>query len=102
MKKFSCHEKLFLTLYSIFYIIYLFVRAIKRVCLPNIILNEDVIQELIQHKSKPNLIAKEIIKIITNDNYQKSMIAKLQEVCDTFSDKNAPLIVAQKIAEELS
>lgn len=86
----------------LFYIIYLFVRAINRVCLPNIILNEDIIQELIQHKSRPNLIANEIIKIMTNNEYKTNMINKLQEVCDNFSDKNAPLIVAQKIVEELS
>ena len=86
----------------IFYFIYLVVRAIKRVCLPNIILDEDVIQELIQHKSNPNLIAKEIIKIHKNENYRNFMVKKLENMCEHFSDKNAPQIVAQRIIEELS
>lgn len=86
----------------LFYFIYLLVRAIKRVCLPNIILDEDIIQELIQHKSTPKLISQEIIKIHKNEEYRNFMINKLNTMANNFSDKNAPMIVAQRIVEELS
>ena len=42
------------------YFIYLLVRCIKRVSLPNIILDKDVIPELIQLKAKPDIIADNI------------------------------------------
>ena len=45
------------------YLVYLAVRSIKRVCLPNIILNKDVVPELLQFRAKPKIIAEYIIII---------------------------------------
>ena len=42
-----------------------------------IIMNEDIIQELIQHKAAPKLISNEIIKIISDNNYRTEMINKM-------------------------
>lgn len=86
----------------LFYIVYLIVREIKRVCLPNIIMDEDIIQELIQHKATPKLISNEVIKILSDSSYRTEMVNKLTDMSNHFSNKNAPEIVAQRIIEELS
>lgn len=62
------------------YFVYLTVRSIKRVCLPNIILNKDVVPELLQLKATPRIISKHINKILNDGEYRNNMIKNLQEV----------------------
>lgn len=62
------------------YCIYMLVRCIKRVSLPNIILDEDIVPELLQRKAKPEIIAENILKIISDDDYRENMINSLKNV----------------------
>ena len=46
------------------YIVYRLVRCIKRVCLPNIIMDEDIVPELIQKHATPENVSRNILYIL--------------------------------------
>ena len=56
------------------FLVYRLVRCIKRVCLPNIILDKDVIPEILQYDAKPDVISSNILKILNNKEYRNDMI----------------------------
>ncbi len=86
---------------QLFYYIYLLVRCIKRVCLPNIILDEDIVPELVQNKAKSDIIANELCKIFEDKNYKEEFVNKLQHVVTSLtmgnSAENAAKIIIQNI-----
>ena len=82
----------------ILYMIYLLVRCIKRVSLPNIIMNEDIVPELIQLKANPHIIAENIIKLTNNEECRNKMIESLKNVkqklqLSAAAEKTAQIIV---------
>lgn len=79
------------------YCIYLAVRCISRVSLPNIIANKDIVPELIQSKAKPDLIAYNIEKLLYDAEYREENIKALGEVKELLSDKNSSIEAAQEI-----
>ena len=81
----------------LFYLIYLLVRCIKRVSLPNIITNQDIIPELIQWKSNPDTIAYNLEKLLYDDIYRSENIAELGKVQEKLSQKYSALEVAKQI-----
>ena len=80
------------------YWIYLLVRCIKHVSLPNIIMRKDIIKELIQHDSTANGVADETIKILTEDVYRNKMITELTQVENAISDLAPAVVVAERLA----
>ena len=86
---------------QILYWIYLLVRCIKRVSLPNIILNKEIFPELVQNKAKPDVIAENITKIIEDDHYRENMKDELRNVKKFLTDKNSALETARIIAFEM-
>ena len=85
----------------ILYLIYLFVRCIDKVSLPNIILQKEVVAELIQHKCKPQIIANEIISLLKDKNKRSEMINKLTELENKLSEKQTSDEVAKIINNAL-
>lgn len=85
----------------IFYLIYLLVRCIKMVSLPNIISKKIIVPEIIQAKVKPEVISYEIEKILFDDNYRTNYINSLKEIKNLLSDKVSSKEAAQEIAKEL-
>ena len=83
----------------LFYLIYLLVRCIKMVSLPNIILNKTIIQELIQNKCNKKQIANEILKILNDDTYRQKMISNLSCLKNMLSNKNSSYETAKSINE---
>lgn len=79
------------------YLIYLLVRCIDKVSLPNIILNKNIVPELIQDKAKPDIIAYEIEKLLYNEDDRSENINALGEVKNLLSDKTSCYEVAQNI-----
>lgn len=79
------------------YLIYLVVRCIKRVSLPNIITNKDIVPELIQKNAKPDLIAYNIEKLLYDKEYREKYIKELGEVDKLLSDKVSSYNAAQEI-----
>ena len=74
---------------ELFYLIYLLVRCITRVSLPNIITDSDIVPELIQGKAKPEIIAKHIEELISDENKAKEMKNNLRNVKHFLTDKNS-------------
>lgn len=85
----------------LFYFIYLLVRCIKMVSLPNIISGKVIVPELIQGKATVKNVSGEIEKILYDDNYRKNYINELDGVRDKLSDKYSACEVARVITENI-
>ena len=85
----------------LFYLIYLIVRCVKRVSLPNIIMDKTIVPELIQGKATVKDITSEIEKILYDEEYRHNYINQLGEVKSKLSDKYSAQEVANVICEEL-
>ena len=86
---------------EIFYWIYLLVRCIKRVSLPNIIANKYIVPELIQHKATCENVVSNIEKLLYNPDLRFEHIKDLGAVKELLSDKNSSIEVAKVIDTEL-
>lgn len=83
------------------YFIYKLVRCINRVCLPNIIMDKDIVPELLQADSNPNVISASILKILDDENYRQCMIEDLLKVREILSEHESSKEVAAIINTEL-
>ena len=79
------------------YLIYLLVRCIKNVSLPNIISGKNIVPELIQKKFNIDNICYETEKILYDKNYRDNMITSLLETKSILSDKYSANEVAKCI-----
>lgn len=86
---------------QLFYWIYLLVRCIKMVSLPNIIANRIIVPELIQQKATSANITMEIEGLLYNSERRTQNIQDLGEVKKLLSNKNSALEVAKVIDMEL-
>ena len=82
----------------LFYLIYLLVRCIKRVSLPNIISNKLIVPEIIENDVKVNKIAYEIEKLLYDKEYREQNIKDLGEVKSLLSDKISAIEAAKEIS----
>lgn len=71
----------------LFYFIYLLVRCIKRVSLPNIIADKLIVPEIIQGNVNVQKISYEIEKLLYDTKYRENNIKELGEVKALLSDK---------------
>lgn len=85
----------------LFYFIYLAVRCIDKVSLPNIIANKNIVPELLQGNAKPDLIAYNIEKLLYNEDDREANIKALSEVKSLLSDKNSSFEAAQEIKKQI-
>ncbi len=85
----------------ILYFIYRLVRCINRVCLPNIIMDKDIVPELLQADADKNKIADCIDKILNNEKYKFEMINSLKNVKQNLSYECAFQKTAQIIANSI-
>ncbi|MBR1680308.1 lipid-A-disaccharide synthase [bacterium] len=85
----------------LFYLIYLLVRCINRVSLPNIIANKDIVPEIIEMQARPDFIAYNIEKLIYDEKVRNEQIEGLKSVKALLSDKNSSLEVAICIKNQL-
>lgn len=86
---------------EILYLIYLFVRCINRVSLPNIITNHDIVPELIQHKAKAEIIAKHITELLSDTEKYNKMKTELKTVRHFLTDKNSAEETAKIILQNI-
>ena len=86
----------------LFYLIYLIVRCIDRVSLPNIIASKDIVPEILETQVRPDFIAYNIEKLIYDEEVREKHIEDLKSVKALLSDKNSSMEVAKRINEELS
>ena len=85
----------------LFYFIYLIVRCIKRVSLPNIIADKSIVPEIIQGDVNVNKISYEIEKLLFDNTYRANNISELGKVRSLLSDKNSSNEVAKIISNTL-
>ena len=83
------------------YFVYLTVRSIKRVCLPNIIMNKDIVPELLQLQAKPKIIAENINKILNDAEYRSKMIKDLESVKQKLQISAAAKKTAEVIVNDI-
>ena len=85
----------------LFWFIYLLVRCINRVCLPNIIMDMDIVPEILELQAKPDFIAYNIEKLLYDEDARNKQIEGLKSVREKLSDKNSSYEVAKEIHREL-
>lgn len=83
------------------YLIYLIVRCIKNVSLPNIITNREIVPELIQGKFNIDNICYETEKLLYDKTYREKTISELNNVQACLTDKYSAQEVANCILEVL-
>lgn len=86
---------------KLFYWIYLLVRCIKKVSLPNIIAGESIVPELLMKDANPANITFEIEDLLYNQVKREETINELGKVREMLSNKNSALEVAKIIDMEL-
>lgn len=86
----------------LFYLIYLLVRCINMVSLPNIISGKFIVPELIEHKATVQNVSYNIEKLLYNADFRQAQIDGLSGVKTLLSDKVSSQEVADVIAEELT
>lgn len=84
-----------------FYLIYLLVRCIKMVSLPNIIAGKIIVPEIIQGNVTVEKISYEIERFLYDENYRKENINELSKVKDKLSDKVSSAEAAEEIKRAL-
>ena len=84
-----------------FYLVYLLVRCIKRVSLPNIIADKEIVKELIQHKLSVKNIFDETEKLLFNKIYREIHVSELGKIKAMLSDKVSSEEVAKIIVKNL-
>ena len=82
----------------LFYFIYLMVRCIKKVSLPNIIADKSIVPEIIQGNVNVHKISYEIEKLLYDNEYREQNTKDLREVKNLLSEK----ISSQEAAKEIS
>lgn len=85
----------------LFYFIYLIVRCIKMVSLPNIISGKIIVPEIIQGAVSSENITYNIEKILFDTEYRNEYISQLQGVKTLLSDKISSKEVANELLREL-
>lgn len=85
----------------ILYLIYLLVRCIKNVSLPNIITGVNYVPELVQHKFSVDNICYEIERLLYDKSYRQNTVEGLGKVKNLLSDKYSAQEVAECILDEL-
>ena len=85
----------------LFYLIYLIVRCIKRVSLPNIIADKSIVPEIIQGDVNVSKISYEIEKLLYDNDYRRQNIKDLGDVKALLSDKISSVEVAKVIDSSL-
>ncbi len=85
----------------VFYFIYLLVRCIKMVSLPNIISGKVIVPEIIQKDVNVQNITYEIEKILYDNDYRQNYINGLKQVSSLLSDKVSSTEAALEITGEL-
>lgn len=86
----------------LFYLIYLLVRCINKVSLPNIIADKMIVPEIIEHRVNVENISYEIEKLLYDEPYRENTIKQLGNVKALLSDKVSSKEAAEEILKALN
>ena len=91
----ALHKKPMIIIYKgswISYFIWKMVRLIPHVSLPNILLNENFVPEMLQHRATPNLLSEKVCKIINDKKYSKKLESKFNRLHKDLKKNTSTLI----------
>ena len=74
------------------YFIWKMVRLIPHVSLPNILLNENFVPEMLQHRATPNLLSKKACEIIKDKKYSNKIKSKFNKLHNNLKRNTSSLI----------
>jgi len=83
------------------YLVYLCVRCIDKVSLPNIIAGKFIVPELIQAKLSPKSVAQNTEKILYDNDYRENFIHELSKIKALLFEKNSAYEAAQELKKAL-
>ncbi len=85
----------------IVYLIYLMVRYIKFLALPNVIMDKEVVKEFLQYDAKATLIAHEVLSILHNQDKREEILKNYDIVIEKLGSQNASYEAAKIISSHL-
>ncbi|MDA7842667.1 lipid-A-disaccharide synthase [Methylophilaceae bacterium] len=91
----ALHKKPMIIIYRgswISYFVWKMVRLIPHVSLPNILLNEDIVPEMLQHRATPNLLSKKTCEIIKDKRYLKKIESKFYKLHKDLKKNTSSLV----------
>lgn len=91
----ALHKKPMIIIYKgswISYFIWKMVRLIPNVSLPNILLNENCVPEMLQHRATPNTLSEKACEIIKDKNYAKKIESKFNKLHKDLKRNTSSLI----------
>ena len=91
----ALHKKPMIIIYKgswISYFVWKMVRLIPHVSLPNILLNEDIVPEMLQHRATPTLLSKKACEIIKDKRYLKKIESKFYKLHKDLKKNTSSLV----------
>jgi lipid-A-disaccharide synthase len=91
----ALHKKPMIIIYRgswISYFVWKMVRLIPHVSLPNILLNEDIVPEMLQHRATPTLLSKKACEIIKDKRYLKKIESKFYKLHKDLKKNTSSLV----------
>jgi lipid-A-disaccharide synthase len=94
----------FVLIYKVAWLTYLAARLVvnvKYLGMPNLLADEEVVPEFIQHRAEPNAIVKAVQPLIENANARDRMISHFDAIVPKLGDSGASQRAARAIIEEI-
>jgi len=91
----ALHKKPMIIIYRgswISYFVWKMVRLIPHVSLPNILLNEDIVPEMLQYSATPTLLSKKACEIIKDKRYLKKIESKFYKLHKDLKKNTSSLV----------
>jgi lipid-A-disaccharide synthase len=94
----------FVLVYKVSWLTYLaarFVVKVKYLGMPNVLANDEVVPEFIQHQAKPRAIARAVLELMGNDAARARMISDFDAIIGRLGEGGASVKAAEAIVEEI-
>ena len=91
----ALHKKPMIIIYRgswISYFVWKMIRLIPHVSLPNILLNENIVPEMLQHRATPTLLSKKACEIIKDKRYLKKIESKFYKLHKDLKKNTSSLV----------
>src|SRR5438045_3559708 len=95
----------FVLVYKVAWPTYLAARlvvSVKYLGMPNVLADKEVVPEFIQHRARPDVIAKTVLQLINNPTARDRMISEFDRIVAKLGEGGASQKAARAIFEELN
>jgi lipid-A-disaccharide synthase len=95
----------FVLVYKVAWLTYLVARLVVRldfIGMPNVLANNEVVPEFIQHEARPGAIARAVLRLINNAVARERMVSEFNRVVATLGEGGASERAAQAVLQELN